>query len=135
MKCVECSRGHKNWWKFAIVGFVPLTNFYFLIVFLNINVTSSRLHGLVLFSQVVSAPALIRLTFVAIKRHQSLLKVVKITEPFYSLWNLDIFRLILPDICLKVSTLGAFALDACIAVYPMILWCMELHICGYLCIM
>ena len=61
MSCVECSGGHKNWWKFALVGFVPLTNFYFLIVFLKINVISSRLHGLVLFSQVVSAPALIRL--------------------------------------------------------------------------
>ena len=82
MSCVECSGGHKNWWKFALVGFVPLTNFYFLIVFLKINVISSRLHGLVLFSQVVSAPALIRLTFVALRRHQSLLKVVKIAEPF-----------------------------------------------------
>ena len=29
MSCVECPEGHKNWWKFALVGFVPLTVFYF----------------------------------------------------------------------------------------------------------
>ena len=35
------------------------------------------------------------------------------------------FWSILPGICLNVSTLEAFALDACIAVYPMILICIS----------
>ena len=45
LSCVECPDGHKNWWKFVLVGCVPLTFFYFFVVFFNINVTSSRLHG------------------------------------------------------------------------------------------
>ena len=100
-------------------------SFYFFVVFFHNNVTSSRLHGFVLFSQALSTPALIRTILIAIEGFPFLLKVVKITEPFYSLWNLDIYRSILPDICLNVSTLGAFALDTCIAVYPMILICIS----------
>ena len=41
------------------------------------------------------------------------------------LWNLDIFRSILPDICLNVTTLEALALEVCIAVYPLILICVS----------
>ena len=95
MSCVECPEGHKNWWKFAVVGFVPLTIFCFFIVFFNINVTSSRLHGFVLFSQILSAPALIRIALIAIKGSPSPVIAVKITQSFNSLWNLEIFRSII----------------------------------------
>ena len=50
-----------------------------------------------------------------------LLKAIKLLGPFYSLWNLDPLRSAFPDICLNVDTLQAFALDACIAVYPLVL--------------
>ena len=46
LSCVNCPNSHKNWWKFVLFGFVPLTLFYFFIVFFNVNITSSRLHGL-----------------------------------------------------------------------------------------
>ena len=125
LSCVNCTDGHKNWWKFAAVGFVPLTFFYFFVVFFNINVTSSRFHGFIFFSQALSTPALARIIFLAIEDRSQVLKAVKIVGPFYSLWNLDIFRSILPDICLHVSTLEAFALEACVAVYPLILICLS----------
>ena len=60
LSCINCTDGHKNWWKFVVVGFVPLTFFYFFVVFFNINVTSSRLHGFIIFSQVLSTPPLMR---------------------------------------------------------------------------
>ena len=37
LSCVECPGGHKNWWKFVLVGFVPLTFFYFFVVFFNLS--------------------------------------------------------------------------------------------------
>ena len=123
--CVNCRDGQKNWWKFVVAGFVPLTFFYFFVVFFNINVTSSRLHGFILFSQVLSTPALMRIILLAIEDRPQFLKAIKILGQFYSLWNLDIFRSILPDICLHVSTLEAFALEACVAVYPLILICLS----------
>ena len=123
LSCIKCTDGHKNWWKFAVVGFVPLTFFYFFVVFFNINVTSSRLHGFIIFSQVLSTPPLMRFMLLNIEDRPHALKAVKILEPFYSLWNFDPLCSILPDICLHVSTLEAFALEACVAVYPLILIC------------
>ena len=121
LSCVECSDGHKNWWKFVLVGFVPLTFFYFFVVFFNINVTSSRLHGFIFFSQALSTPACVRFLLLAVEKMPLLLKAIKLLGPFYSLWNLDPLRSAFPDICLNVDTLQAFALDACIAVYPLVL--------------
>ena len=36
------------------------------------------------------------------------------------LWNLDFFRNVMPDICLRINSLQLLALDYLIAVYPMI---------------
>ena len=121
LSCVHCPDGYKNWWKFVVFGFVPLTVFYFFVVFFNINVTSSRMHGFILFSQALSTPAFVRIILLAAENVPILLTVLKFAEPLYSLWNLDIFRSILPDICLNVGTLEMFALDACLAVYPLLL--------------
>ena len=121
LSCVECPDGHKNWWKFALIGFVPLTFLYFIAIFFNINVTSSRLHGYVLFSQALSTPAFIRSLFIVVEDNPWILKASQSLLPFFGLWNLNPFRSLLPDTCLKVDTLTAFTLEACVAVYPLIL--------------
>ena len=45
----------------------------------------------------------------------------KIFLVFYSFWNLDLLRSVIPDICLNVTTLQALALDYLIALYPFVL--------------
>ena len=122
LSCVKCPDGRKNWWKFVIAGFLPLTFFYFFVTFFNINVTTSRLHGVVWFSQTLSIPALIRLMMLGIHNIYPQLKTTtKIFTIFYSFWNLDFFRSIIPNICLNVTTLQALALDYLIALYPFVL--------------
>ena len=122
LSCVKCPDGHKNWWKFVVAGFVPLTFFYFFVVFFNINVTSSHLHGVVWFSQIVSMPAQIRIIMLAVhNQYPQLHTIAKIIPVFYSFWNLDFFRSIIPDICLNITTLQALALDYLVALYPFVL--------------
>ena len=124
LSCVECPSGYTNWGKFVLGGFVPLTFFYFFVVIFNINVTSSRLHGVVWFSQALSIPALVRTIFSNSnfsRNHHDMLKAVKVFLPFYSFWNLELFRSVLPDICLNVSTLQALALEYLVALYPLVL--------------
>ena len=107
LSCVKCPDGHKNWWKFILVAFVPLTFFYFFVVVFNINVTSSRLHGVVWFSQAISAPSLVRLVVIPFTyRKSSFLIAHKVTLVFHSFWNLDILRSVMPDICLNVTPSG-----------------------------
>ena len=120
LSCVKCPNGNKNWWKFLLAGFVPLTVFYFFVVIIKMNVTTSRLHGVVWFSQALSMPVLVRVLLLAAES-EHLLTVAKICLLFYSFWNLDLFRSIIPDICLNVTTLQALALDYLIAFYPFLL--------------
>ena len=133
LSCVKCPDGHKNWWKFILAGFVPLTLFYFFVVLLNINVTSSRLHGVVWFSQVLSIPILVRVIMLVVhNEYPNLLKLSKAFILFYSFWNLDLFRSVIPDICLNVTTLQALALDYLVALYPFLLillshWVIKLY--------
>ena len=122
LSCVKCPNGDKNWWKFILAEFLPITIFYLLILVFNINVTSSRLHGVVWYSQLISAPPFIRVvlyTFSVVNKQY--LKPAKVGLVFYSLWNLDIFRSVLPDICLNVTTLQALALEYFVALYPFVL--------------
>ena len=122
LSCVECPDGHKNWWKFFMTGFLPLTAFYLFILAFNINVTSFRLHGVVWYSQTLSMPALIRIILLTCRiKEMEYLNVTKTILVFYSLWNLDLFRSILPNICLNVTTLQALALEYLIALYPFVL--------------
>ena len=122
LSCVKCPDGHKNWWKFILGGSVPLTFFYLFVVIFNINVTSSRLHGVVWFSQVITTPQFIRqVMFELSHRNPHLLIAGKTFIVFYSFWNLDLFRSVIPDICLNVTTLQALALDYFLALYPFVL--------------
>ena len=122
LSCVKCPDSHKNWWKFILVAFVPLTFFYFFVVLFNINVTSSRLHGVVWFSQMLSNPFFLRFFVKTVSNSQGYLMVmVKILLLFYNFWNLDLLRSVIPDICLNVTILRALALDYLIALYPFVL--------------
>ena len=122
LSCVKCPDGHKNWWKFILVAFVPLTFFYFFIVLFNINVTSSRLHGVVWFSQGLSISQLVRLLMTAlVQGNPAMIKAVNGVVILYSYWNLELFRSVLPHICLNVTTLQTLALEYVLALYPYLL--------------
>ena len=122
LSCVKCPDGHKNWWKFILAGFVPLTFFYFFVLFFNINVTTSRLHGVVWFSQALSMPALVRVLMLAAhNEYPNFLIVAKICILFYSFWNLDLLRSVIPDICLSATTLQVLTFDYLVALYPFLL--------------
>ena len=129
LSCMKCPDGHKNWWKFILFGFVPLTFFYFIVLLFNINVTSSHFYGIVWFSQAISMPIFTRGLILAIFKRKKILKTVKVLLVFYSFWNLDLFRSVIPDICLNVTTLQALALDYIVAFYPFLLL-----ITSYICI-
>ena len=53
---------------------------------------------------------------------------VKVFLVFHSFWNLDIFRSMIPDICLNVTILQALALEYLVAFHPSLLL-LILHFC------
>ena len=123
LSCVKCPDGQRNWWRFILVGFGPLTIFYFIVILFNINATSSRLRGAVWFSQMVSIPAFVRVVYasLSIGNYSVQLKIVQVLTAFCSFWNLDVLRSAIPDTCLNVSTVQALALEYLVALYPFVL--------------
>ena len=61
MNCVECPNGKSNWWKFMLAAFLPLTVFYFVVLFFQINITSSSLHSFVFYCQGLAISPMARL--------------------------------------------------------------------------
>lgn len=121
LSCVECQDAHKNWWKFFLIGFAPLTCFYFFVVIFHINITSSRMQSIVLFSQIISVPANYRLVYLYLANHKQILTAFKVLGIFHTFWNLDFFLTVINGVCLDVDPLLAHALEYLVAVYPLVL--------------
>ena len=119
VNCVKCSNG-TNWWKFVLAAFVPLTVFYFLILFFRINITSSYLQGFVLYNQVLSMPLIAR-TFLIATRKSFYHNLYAIGGSLFGIWNLDFLRFFNLDICLEISSLQIIVLDIAVGVYPILL--------------
>ena len=61
MRCVKCPEGNRNIWKYVLMAFGPLTIFYVFVLLLKINATSSYIHGFLFYSQLITAPAFVRI--------------------------------------------------------------------------
>ena len=122
MKCVKCTHGKSNWWKYLLVAFLPITVFYVIVIYFKINITSSPLHGFVFFSQIISMPVVMRSIIITTQNEKYAVQwLIRIVASFYGVWNLDFFRSFQLNICLKTDTLPTLALDLVPAVYPLLL--------------
>ncbi len=120
MSCVSCQDSKSNWWKFLLVAFLPLTFFYFIILFLKINIASSNLYGFVYYSQATVMPALARLILL-LSNDKPIGMLARLTSVLYGIWNLDFFRSLNLGICLGTDTLQTLALNLIVGVYPLLL--------------
>ena len=124
LNCTRCSEAEsrKNWFKAAAVAFIPLTLLYVFSLLLNFNANSPSLHGFVLLAQLFSAPTNLRVIVSQLYDYPLLYRLVEgVLITMYSIWSLDFFRILYPDICLRVTTLQALFLEYSVAIYPPIL--------------
>lgn len=124
MTCVQnCSNHKANWVYFITLATVPSTLFFIITIIFRINITSSYLHGFVLFSQGISFPANMRIVLRAVESAPwpGAAVSTRIIVSFYGFCILDFFRPLLPNICLRLTTLQVLSLDYIVAVYPLLL--------------
>lgn len=121
MNCVECPDGKANWWKYLMVVYLPLTLFYFIVMLFKINVTTTHLYGFVFFCQGLIMPAMARVYLRDVSKFPNLPNTVRYIGSLFSIWNLDIFRLLKLDICLGTNILQTLALDLAVGIYPLLL--------------
>ena len=117
--CMHCHHVIWNWFRYIMAAYLPLTLFYFIVLFFKVNVVSGSLHAVVLSSQIMSIPQLCRDLFITLDGTPVI--AIKMLLSFYGIWNLDFFRLYYADLCLGIGILPTLALDYVIAVYPLLL--------------
>lgn len=121
LSCVRCDDDRGNWVAFFALATLPSTFFFLLVIIFRINITSSYLHGFVLFSQGISFPANMRIILRAVHSDHVAEKSAKVIASLYGFWNLDFFRPLMPPICLRLTTLQVLSLDYIVAAYPLLL--------------
>ena len=119
---MNCTYYKSNWWKYILHAYLPLTIFYFIILFFEINIHSSLLQGYVIYSQGYLVPPLARTLYSALRvQYVQLHKFYKFIGLIYGIWNLDFFRMYNSGICLQIDTLVTLSLELAIAFYPLFL--------------
>ena len=121
LTCMLCENGNRNWGYFVLAAYGPLTIFYFFVLLVNLNVTSSQLQGFVFVSQTITIPEFLQVVIAGTQRSPAVTNVIKVLATIFGIWNLDFFRAYMTKICLRVGMLEVLALDYTIAVYPLIL--------------
>ena len=123
LHCKRCSDAESkyNWAVFIPVAFIPLTFFYIFVVLFKFNANSPALHGFVLFAQMFASPIYTRIFTSGWKFGPVVTFLSKLLSTLYGVWNLDYFRILYPDICLRITTLQALTLDYAVAFYPLLL--------------
>ena len=124
MNCVNCTNTDKyRWLIFVSTAFIPLTVFFILILSFGISANSPQLEAFIIFAQIISTPANTRMVLEALdaEKYPFPATLCRIITAAYGIWNLDFFRTLLPQNCLKITTLQVLALDYVIAVYPLFL--------------
>ena len=123
LHCKQCSDAESkyNWAVFAAVAFIPLTVFYAFVVLFKFNANSPHLNAFVFFAQITTNPANIRIMSSGWMFGSLVTYMTKLIATFYGIWNIDYFRTLYPDICLRLTTLQALSLDYIIAFYPLLL--------------
>ena len=122
LTCVRCSNTALNWWKFVAIAFLPLTVFYFILLLFRVNIHVTFLHGYVLYCHSTTIIQVARYLFLVFSNTRLSLRYLGFSlVSFYSVWNLDFFRVFSTDICLHTDLLTTGLLDLAVAVYPVVL--------------
>ena len=121
LSCVKCPQGRANLWKFVLSVFLPLTVFYFIVIFFKLNVTLSHLHCFIYYSQAITMPAIVRFITLALRHRSKYFRAWMYVGSLYGIWNLDFFRAFDLGICLGTDILQTLSLDIAVGIYPLLL--------------
>jgi hypothetical protein len=127
VRCIPCTDyGYKNWLLYFTIALLPLTIFYFLVVFLKFNVNSSRFMGVMITLQCIFSSVQLRVfeDWLAANPEAALFNIsFKVFTSIFGFINLDFFRTIYPGFCLhpKLNILHIVSLDYIVGLYPFFL--------------
>ena len=125
LKCEKCRDEYVAWYwlLYLLLELVPLTVFYLMVILLNIHVTSPPFTAFVYFCQFFTLFFKESVYFnVGVIRYSSKI-FLYIISTLISIWNLDIFRSVVPPFCVssKLTDVDVVLLDYISVLYPLLL--------------
>ena len=108
---------------YLFIEFVPITVFYFLVMFFHIRLTSAPMVAFVFYSQVVVSAFSSMVSNRLIFNSTIIYNFLNILVSFYGIWNLDFFRFIIPPFCVspQIKPVHIYFLYFISAIYPLFL--------------
>lgn len=126
--CVNCTEEdmYRNWFFYMLTDFLPITLFFFVVLFFSVSVTSGPANAFVFFAQMITTA--LSLDGDGTIRMDDVINNASIAENVlriipYDIWNLNFFRPYLPEFCLSpyISTLKLISTGYITAFYPLLL--------------
>ena len=125
LKCEKCHDEYVGWFwlLYLVLELVPLTVFYLTVILLNIHVTSPPFTAFVFFCQLFTILFKESVYFkTGVIKYSSKIFPYMISA-LISIWNLDIFRSVVPPFCVssKLTDVDTVLLEYISVLYPLLL--------------
>ena len=79
-----CRQCHMNWWKLILfLGFGPLTCFCIFVLVFHVNITSSRMQTIILFSQIITASPFLKYVYINLSNYPCVFWLLRILDIFH----------------------------------------------------
>ncbi len=123
LKCEKCKHSGWLWLLYLLLELVPLTVFYFLVIIFNIRATAPPFTAFIFFCQlfgiIFQVNPYLKLSVDAYSNNV----FFSIVSIVINIWNLDIFRYVIPPFCVstKLNDLHILLLEYTSALYPLFL--------------
>ena len=124
MQCTKCSTKNYGWALYLLLGFLPITVFYLIIVMFQVSATSGPLNVFIFSAQIIAITIdTNKIVFTALSSKSWSNVILQILVTFYAIWNLEFFHFAIPPFCVSenITTLHALALQYLPAFYPLVL--------------
>ena len=139
INCINCTSVSNGWIKYITFTYLPITIIFIVIVVFAISVVSGPINSFIFYAQITTSQfsgigyVMSVMGAQGTVMYSNRLSSV-VLAAINDIWNLYIFRVVIPPYCLTnhLSTLQAFALDYVFAFYPLIIIvflyiCIQLH--------
>ena len=125
LKCEKCHDKYVGWFwlLYLLLELVPLTVFYLIVILLNICITSPPFTAFVFFCQLFTLLFKESVYFnIGVIRYSSKI-FLYIISTLINIWNLDIFRYVVPPFCVssKLTDVDTILLEYISVLYPLLL--------------
>ena len=125
-KCVNCSQSDAayGWTAYVAVQLLPVTLLFLIVVVFQVSAVTPSMNAFVFICQLTTLPEFIEfVTFMARLINPAAAEFQSVLFSIYGVWNLDLFRPLIPNLCLSVgvTTLDAIALEFTSAAFLLLL--------------